>query len=100
MTLRLDATAADFDARFAELLAMKREVSEDVDSAARGIIADVIARGDAALIDLSRKFDRIDLDRARVIQVFSAIHELADRITPRVRIERELSRCHRRCLIR
>jgi len=61
MTLRLDATAADFDARFAELLAMKREVSEDVDSAARGIIADVIARGDAALIDLSRKFDRIDL---------------------------------------
>ncbi|MFT4097915.1 MAG: histidinol dehydrogenase [Rhodoblastus sp.] len=61
MTMRLDATAADFDARFADLLAMKREVSEDVDSAAREIIADVMARGDAALIDLSRKFDRIDL---------------------------------------
>ena len=61
MTLRLDATAADFDTRFAELLAMKREVSEDVDAAARAIIADVISRGDAALIDLSRKFDRIDL---------------------------------------
>ena len=61
MTLRLDATAADFDARFAELLAMKREVSEDVDSAAREIIADVVARGDAALVELSKKFDRIDL---------------------------------------
>ncbi|MCC0003820.1 MAG: histidinol dehydrogenase [Methylobacteriaceae bacterium] len=61
MTLRLDATAADFDARFADLLAMKREVSEDVDAAARDIIADVVARGDAALIDLSKKFDRIDL---------------------------------------
>ena len=61
MPLRLDATAADFDARFAELLAMKREVSEDVDSAARTIIADVVARGDAALIDLSKKYDRIDL---------------------------------------
>ena len=61
MTLRLDATAADFDARFADLLAMKREVSEDVDAAARDIIADVVSRGDAALIDLSKKFDRIDL---------------------------------------
>ena len=61
MPLRLDATAADFPARFADLLAMKREVSEDVDAAARKIIEDVVARGDAALIDLSRKFDRIDL---------------------------------------
>ena len=61
MTLRLDATAADFDARFADLLAMKREVSEDVDAAARDIIADVVSRGDAALIDLSKRFDRIDL---------------------------------------
>ncbi len=61
MTLRLDAAAADFDARFADLLAMKREVSEDVDAAARTIIADVAARGDAALIELSKKFDRIDL---------------------------------------
>ncbi|MFO1133734.1 MAG: histidinol dehydrogenase [Rhodoblastus sp.] len=61
MTLRLDATAADFDARFADLLAMKREVSEDVDAAARAIIADVVARGDEALVELSRKFDRIDL---------------------------------------
>jgi len=63
MTLRLDASAADFDARFADLLAMKREVSEDVDAAARAIIADVVSRGDDALIDLSRKFDRIDLGR-------------------------------------
>ena len=61
MTLRLDATAADFDARFADLLATKREVSEDVDAAARDIIADVVSRGDAALFDLSKKFDRIDL---------------------------------------
>ena len=40
---------------------MKREVSEDVDAAARDIIADVVSRGDAALIDLSKRFDRIDL---------------------------------------
>jgi histidinol dehydrogenase len=39
----------------------KRELSEDVDAAAGAIIADVVARGDAALIELSRRFDRVDL---------------------------------------
>ena len=34
--------------------------------AVRAIIADVAARGDAALIELSRKFDRVDLERARL----------------------------------
>ena len=63
MPQRLDAAAADFPARFDALLAQKREVSEDVDAAARKIIEDVVARGDAALIELSQKFDRIDLSK-------------------------------------
>ncbi len=57
MALRLDAGARDFESQFAALLAQKREVSEDVDAAARTIIADVIARGDDAVIDCTRKFD-------------------------------------------
>ncbi|MCX7899885.1 MAG: histidinol dehydrogenase, partial [Methylocystis sp.] len=61
MPQRLDAAASDFEQRFAALLAMKREVSEDVDATVRGIIEDVIVRGDDALIDYSRRFDRIDL---------------------------------------
>lgn len=61
MVMRLDMTQPEFSARFSELLAMKREVSEEVDIAVRDIIADVVARGDAALIDYSRKFDRVDL---------------------------------------
>jgi histidinol dehydrogenase len=61
MPIRLDAAAADFSDRFAALLAMKREVSEDVDRAVAGIIEEVRARGDAALIDLSKRFDRVDL---------------------------------------
>jgi histidinol dehydrogenase len=61
MTLRLDASAPDFEQRFIELLAMKRESSQDVDNTVRDIIADVVARGDDALIDLSKRFDRIDL---------------------------------------
>jgi histidinol dehydrogenase len=61
MTLRLDASAPDFERRFGALLSMKREVSEDVDAAVGAIIADVAARGDAALIEYSRRFDRVDL---------------------------------------
>jgi histidinol dehydrogenase len=64
MPLRLNTRETGFEQKFNALLAMKREVSEDVDSAARTIIEDVIARGDAALIDLSQKFDRVDLAKA------------------------------------
>ncbi len=63
MPLRLDATQSDFDARFRELLSTKREVSVDVDETVRAILADVQSRGDAALIEYSQKFDRIDLGK-------------------------------------
>jgi histidinol dehydrogenase len=62
MPIRLDTSAPDFAGRFRSFLGAKREASEDVDAAVRAIIADVIARGDAALIELTRTFDRVDLD--------------------------------------
>lgn len=61
MPYRLATVDADFPRRFEEFLATKREVSEDVDTVVRAIIKDVRERGDAALVELSRKFDRIDL---------------------------------------
>ena len=61
MPLRLNSQSADFAERFRALLAGKREAAADVDAAVRAIIADVQARGDAALIALSAKFDRVDL---------------------------------------
>jgi histidinol dehydrogenase len=63
MPIRLDSRSADFAARFADFLATKRETSSDVDQAVRAIITDVRQNGDRALIELSRKFDRIDLDK-------------------------------------
>ncbi|WP_424940614.1 histidinol dehydrogenase [Aliiroseovarius sp. S253] len=60
----LNSTSADFEARFTELLSMKREDSPDVDAAVAGIIADVRERGDQAVIDLTSKFDRLDLTPA------------------------------------
>src|SRR5215471_10802197 len=62
MPIRLDRSGADFDERFAEFLAAKRETSADVEAAARAIVQDVASRGDAALIEATRKFDRLDLD--------------------------------------
>jgi len=57
----LDATAPDFEDEFTALLDAKREDSPDVDAVVADIIADVRARGDAAVIELTSKFDRLDL---------------------------------------
>ena len=64
MPVRLDRNSADFAQRFAGFLAMKREVSADIESATRAIVDDVAARGDLALIEATRKFDRLDLKPA------------------------------------
>src|SRR5882724_6868310 len=64
MPIRLDARAPDFPARFRAFLDTKREAAGDVEAVVRAILADVAARGDAALIELTRKHDRVDLDAA------------------------------------
>jgi histidinol dehydrogenase len=64
MPIRLDAQAANFPEQFRAFLGTKREASDDVEQAVRGIIADVRSRGDAALVELSRKLDRVDLEKA------------------------------------
>ncbi|HZE45445.1 MAG TPA: histidinol dehydrogenase [Xanthobacteraceae bacterium] len=61
MPIRLDARSADFAVHFRTFLDAKREASADVEQAVRAIIADVAARGDAALLELTQKFDRVDL---------------------------------------
>ena len=61
MPVRLDRSSADFASQFADFLAMKREVSADIEHATRAIVDDVAARGDAALIEATTKFDRLDL---------------------------------------
>jgi histidinol dehydrogenase len=60
MAIRLDTRAHDFADRFRAFLDTKREAAADVEAAVRGIIADVAARGDDALIEFTRKFDRVD----------------------------------------
>ena len=57
----LNINQADFEVQFQALLAAKREDSPDVDAAVAEIIADVRTRGDAAVIELTSKFDRFNL---------------------------------------
>ncbi|MFS8037740.1 histidinol dehydrogenase [Xanthobacter sp. AM11] len=62
MPIRLSAEQPDFPERFTAFLGSKREASVDVQEQVAAIIADVRARGDAALVDFSRTFDRVDLE--------------------------------------
>jgi histidinol dehydrogenase len=61
MPVFLDTASAEFETEFAVLLSAKREDSPDVDAVVAQIIDDVRARGDAAVIELTTKFDRVDL---------------------------------------
>ena len=63
MPKRLQTRDSGFEAAFAAFLGEKREASDDVGAAVATILADVRARGDAALIELSKKFDRVDLGK-------------------------------------
>ncbi len=64
MPVFLNSADAGFEADFAKLLNAKREDSPDVDAVVADIIADVRARGDAAVLDLTAKFDRLDMKAA------------------------------------
>jgi histidinol dehydrogenase len=91
----LATTDADFDVKFQSLLSAKREDSPDVDAVVAEIIADVRNRGDAAVLDLTARFDRLQLTaddlrlsperiKAEIARVpeaeATALHHAADRI--------------------
>jgi len=100
MPLRLSTSESDFEARFSALLAAKREVSEDVDTTVRAILADVRARGDRALIELSLKLDRIDLAKTglRITkgEIDSAVAQADPETLAALRLARDRIEAHHR----
>ncbi len=95
MPLRLDATAPTFDRDFKALVDARRESDAGVARDVAAIIADVRARGDVAVAELTARFDRVDLvasgveiDRAAITaarasvapDVLAALKLAADRI--------------------
>ena len=89
---RLDARSSDFEPRFRALLAMKREVSADVDAAVARILSDVARRGDEALIELSERFDRADLRRLGLRVSADEVAAAAAAVPPETRAALELAR--------
>ena len=61
MPLNLSTAQPDFEARFQTLLASKREIQEEVDQVVAAILAEVRERGDAAVLDYTERFDRLQL---------------------------------------
>src|SRR5438552_282438 len=64
MPIRLNTREAGFETAFAALLDGKRESAADVDGTVAEIVDDVASRGDAALIEYTNRFDRIELTAA------------------------------------
>lgn len=87
----LNAQDADFESRFTALLSAKREDSPDVDAVVAGIIADVQTRGDAAVIELTSKFDRLDLTPETLRFSEQEIDALCAQVTPDERAALELA---------
>lgn len=81
MVYRLSQSDSNFSSEFQTLLAAKREVSEDVDATVRNIVQDVRKRGDAAVLELTAKFDRLSLtaDELRIsdAEIMQAVETVA-----------------------
>ena len=70
MKLRvLDTRDAGFDAKLDAVLAWSAETDDAIETAVKAIIADVRARGDAAVLDCTRRFDRIDAASMRELEL-------------------------------
>jgi histidinol dehydrogenase len=80
----LDQAAEGFGETFAAFLTTKREVSDDVNDVVKAIIADVRARGDAALADYSLRFDGIDFSDVPMRVTPAEIDEAAAKVAPEV----------------
>ena len=59
---KLDSADAGFAAQLRQVLAFEASEDEAIDRAAAQILADVKARGDAAVLEATQRFDRIEAD--------------------------------------
>ncbi|MEM6482388.1 MAG: histidinol dehydrogenase [Pseudomonadota bacterium] len=91
MPVFLSTETADFDAAFATLLSAKREDSPDVDAAVQAIIEDVRQHGDAALIELTERYDRVTLSRDDLRFSAKEIDVLIAQVSPKDQAALELA---------
>ncbi|KAB0665165.1 histidinol dehydrogenase [Oryzomonas japonica] len=75
--LFLDIRDNDFTAKFGTILARGEETGREVEQTVLGIIADVRKRGDAAVLELTRRFDRLEAASVAELEVTPAEIEAA-----------------------
>ena len=98
MINRLDIADADFAARLARLLHWSPEQDQGIETAVSGILADIRARGDEALLDYTRRFDRVPATQAADLRLTKADLQAAlDSLpaTERTALERAAERIRR-----
>jgi histidinol dehydrogenase len=66
---QLSSRAAGFDAELSKLLAFEETADEKLETTVAGILADVRKRGDAAVLEYTRKFDRLPLHDAAAMEL-------------------------------
>ncbi len=66
---RLSTAQADFEARLAELLAFESAQDPGVDAEVAAIVADVKARGDTAVLEYTRRHDRLEAGSVAALEV-------------------------------
>ena len=91
MTQFLNTQDAGFEGDFTHLLGMKREDSPDVDAVVASIIEDVRKRGDAAVIELTAKFDKLELTPETLAFSEAEIEAYCAEVTPGDRAALELA---------
>jgi len=85
MPIRLDSADSDFEQRFVQLLEGKRESSRDVNDAVAAIIADVRARGDVAVVELTNRFDSANVALDSLVVSADDIAAAAAGVSDRIR---------------
>ena len=81
MPVFLNSQSSNFEKEFKKLLSAKRENSVDVDLSVREIIEGVIERGDQALIEYTKRFDRINLTADKLRFTKSELKEHAAKVS-------------------
>lgn len=98
LVTRLDLQDENFEQAFEEMLGAKREQDSDVDAIVSTIIADVRTRGDEALVDLTKKFDRLELTPQTLQiskeEIAAAVNSITDEDREALILARDRIRSH------
>ncbi len=91
MTMRLNSADPTFESAFVDLLSAKRETETEVNDVVFTILEDVRERGDEAVVELTRRFDRFELNAQDIRIDSQEIDTAVEQCEPRLMEALELA---------